>query len=150
MGRTPAPTALKVVRGERPDRINQNEPRPTVSAKVPTCPAHLSASAKRVWRRLAPELHRAGVLTDWDREALGVWCEAVVIHRQAVEELQSAELVITGDNGNQVKNPLLQIVRDSAQTIRAFAGEFGLTPSSRGRISMPKGEELAAARQLLS
>jgi hypothetical protein len=34
-----------------------------------------------------------------------------------------------GMHGNLVKNPALQVQRDSAQLIRQFAQEFGLTPS---------------------
>jgi phage terminase small subunit len=34
-----------------------------------------------------------------------------------------------------VKNPALQVVRDRAQTIRAYALEFGLTPSARVGLS---------------
>jgi P27 family predicted phage terminase small subunit len=44
-----------------------------------------------------------------------------------------------------VKNPWLQIQKESAAIVRAFASEFGLTPSSRTRISVkpPDDDDLA-------
>ncbi|MGH3834697.1 MAG: P27 family phage terminase small subunit [Pseudonocardiaceae bacterium] len=41
-------------------------------------------------------------------------------------------------HGNLVRNPALQIQRDAAQTIRAFAQEFGLTPSARSSVRAVK------------
>lgn len=40
-------------------------------------------------------------------------------------------ILVKGDGGNFVKNPAMQIVRDTAHTIRSYAQEFGLTPSAR-------------------
>ena len=45
--------------------------------------------------------------------------------------LADSETLVPGLRGSQVKNPALQVQRDSAVQIRAFAQEFGLTPSSR-------------------
>jgi phage terminase small subunit len=50
----------------------------------------------------------------------------------------------------RTKHPALQIVRDQAQIVRAFAQEFGLTPSARSGIELPKGEPFDDARGLLS
>lgn len=149
-GPPPSPTTLKLLRGEKKSRINQREPKPDPSDRAPACPAWLSAEAKRVWRSLVPEMHRKGLMTTWDREAFAVFCEAVVHHRKACEMVDSSAILVRGGQGNFVKNPALQIVRDSAQTIRSFAQEFGLTPSARSGIEMPKTEEMAAARRLLS
>jgi P27 family predicted phage terminase small subunit len=149
-GPAPAPTALKVIKGEKKSRINQKEPRPPVAPSPPRCPSWLSPQAKRVWRSLAADMHRRGVLTDWDRVAFAVFCEAVIHHRKACEMTDASALLVRGAHGALVKNPGLQIIRDQAAIIRGFAQEFGLTPSARSSIELPDTEEYSAARRLLS
>lgn len=146
-GPRPKPTNLRVLHGDRKDRINTNEPVPP--SKRVAMPAHLSPGAKSVWKRLAPELARKGLLTAWDRDVFAVFCEAVVHHREACE-LARRGVLVKGQKGEAVKNPALQIVRDSAQTIRAFAQEFGLSPSARSGITMPEGEEYEDLAAILS
>lgn len=148
-GPAPSPTPLKIIKGEKPSRINRNEPKPDPSPRAPSCPAWLSKDAKAVWGSLAPQLHTKGVLTEWDRESFAVFCEAVVHHREACKLVDSSAILINTPHG-LTKNPALQIVRDQASILRGFAQEFGLTPSSRSGIEMPHGEEYDAARRLLS
>lgn len=148
-GVAPAPTPLKLLKGEKKSRINQNEPKPT-SPKAPPVPAWLSDEAKVVWRSIAADMHRKGVLTEWDREAFAVFCESVIHHRKACELVDGSAILVKGAQGNLVKNPALQIIRDTSQTIRAFAQEFGLTPSARSGIELPATAEFEEARRLLS
>jgi P27 family predicted phage terminase small subunit len=148
-GVAPAPTSLKIVKGEKPSRINHNEPRPDPS-EVPECPEWLSEEAVGVWDALVRPLHAKGLLTLWDVEAFTVFCEAVVHHRHACQAVAHTDILVKGALGNMVKNPALQIARDTAQTIRAFAQEFGLTPSARSGIQLPPRVEYDEARRLLS
>lgn len=148
-GPAPAPTSLKIVKGEKPSRINRNEPRPDPS-ETPECPEWLSEEATGVWEALVAPLHAKGLFTPWDVEAFTVFCEAVVHHRQACQAVTNSDILVKGAQGNMVKNPALQIVRDTSQTIRAFAQEFGLTPSARSGIQLPPQAEYDEARRLLS
>jgi P27 family predicted phage terminase small subunit len=43
---------------------------------MPTCPAHLSPSAKAEWKRLSQMLYRLGVITMLDRAVLAGYCQA--------------------------------------------------------------------------
>ena len=43
-------------------------------------------------------------------------------------------------SGTRVKNPAIQIVRDSAGVIRAYGSEFGLTPYTRMQLGLPVQE----------
>ena len=70
-GRKPKPTALKLIEGNpgrRPIR-GSNRGRRGVQ---PTCPAHLSPTAKAEWKRLAQTLNVIGLLTQVDRAALAL------------------------------------------------------------------------------
>lgn len=149
-GPAPTPTALKIVKGEKPARINRTEPKPDPTEGPPEPLEWLSEGAKEVWLALSGEMHRKSVLTFWDVHGFAVFCEAVVHHREACRAVDGSALLVRGDKGRLVKNPALQIVRDEAQIIRAFGQEFGLTPSARSGIEMPEGDRFEEARKLLS
>jgi P27 family predicted phage terminase small subunit len=145
-GPRPKPTNLRVLHGDRADRINRSEPTPP--AKAPACPAALSPDARRIWRHYAKELSRRGLLTEWDRDTFAVFCEAVAQWRRA-KEMCDAALLVGGKRQGLVKNPAWQIMRDAAQIVRAYGQEFGLTPSSRSGISLPEvGDDGELARIL--
>ena len=58
-GRKPKPTSLKIIQGNPGKRpIRGHEPQPPRSQ--PTCPAHLSPTAKAEWKRLAQSLNKIG------------------------------------------------------------------------------------------
>jgi P27 family predicted phage terminase small subunit len=91
---------------------------------------------------------RRGLLTEWDRDTFAVYCEAVVQWRRSKELLDKA-LLVGGKRQGLIKNPAWQIMRDAAQIVRAYAQEFGLTPSARSGISLPEvGDDGELARIL--
>jgi P27 family predicted phage terminase small subunit len=137
-GPAPAPTHLKLLNGERhQDRINHDEPKPRPAELVP--PDELSDQVLAVWRRVVAELEAMNLAFPADADALRCYCEAVVTHAKASRVLARTGILVKGIHGNMVRNPALQIQRDSAQTIRAFAQEFGLTPSARSTIRASDG-----------
>src|SRR6266516_3958634 len=100
------PTALRRARGARPDRLNASEPTP--SAKPPVPPRWLSPEARKVWRRLAPDLHRQGVLTHWDVELFAVFCDVVDQWTRA-RELLGPGLLVKGRRDGLITNPAWRI-----------------------------------------
>ena len=125
-GRKPKPTRLKAIEGNPGKRpLTRNEPKPTPVA--PSCPSWLDTEAKAEWRRVAPELERLGLLTLVDRAALTGYCLAWS-HLVTAEKAMQPEGHIS---------PHFTVFKASLQAVRAFCTEFGLTPSSRGRMSLP-------------
>ena len=112
-GRKPKPTRLKVIAGNPGKRpLNKSEPEFTPS--LPEQPAFLSEEAKLEWDRLAGELYAKGVLTEVDRGALAVCCQAwgrAVQAETALAELAEKDpstyglLIKTGRGA--VENPLV-------------------------------------------
>jgi P27 family predicted phage terminase small subunit len=131
-GRAPKPTALKLIEGSRKDRINQREPIPRGLPPAP--PPELAADVRQIWDYTVRELDVMGILFAADRDSLVCYCEAVVAHRKASALLARSSVLVKGLHGTLVRNPALQIQRDAAAVVRAFAQEFGLTPSARSRI----------------
>lgn len=146
-GPAPAPTAVKRLRGQRIH--NPNEPVPQPGLECPQPPEGLSLLARGVWERLAPDLWRTGVLTEWDRDAFGVYCSAVANHREAQALVDERGVVVTSERGG-VKNPAMQVVRDCATTILQYGARFGLTPSDRQALRMDDTEPEDDARRLLA
>jgi P27 family predicted phage terminase small subunit len=73
-----------------------------------------------------------------DRASLAAYCQAYARWREAEQVITQYGFTVTTDKGNIVQRPEVAIARNMMNTIRAFAAEFGLTPSSRGRISLPE------------
>jgi P27 family predicted phage terminase small subunit len=132
-GPAPGPTAIKRAKGVRSDRINPCEPVP--EGRPPRCPSDLSPEAQRVWRRLAPDLYRRGVLTAWDVDLFAFFCDLVVETWQARAFLTGG-LLVKGRRDGVITHPAWKIYRDGIIELRGLAREFGLTPSARSMIQI--------------
>lgn len=148
-GRKPTPTALKLVAGERSDRVNDDEPQP--GEGIPVCPSS-HPQVRKVWDYTVDQLQRMRVITMADRDALAAYCEAVVQHRVASEILAREGLIVEGSHGGSVPHPAQKIQREAAAMLRAYSTEFGLTPSARSRIKVgdSQPEKTQGAGRLLS
>lgn len=149
-GPAPMPTALRLVKGERKSRLNDDEPQPKEG--LPLCPLGATEEVHAVWKYTLDQLDHMRIVTLADRDSLYAYCEAVVMHRIASHVIATEGIIAEGMHGGMVKHPALQVQRDSAQMIRAFAQEFGLTPSARSTIKMHVQDEgkVQGAGRLLS
>jgi P27 family predicted phage terminase small subunit len=143
-GPAPKPTNLRLLHGDRQDRINTNEPQPAEG--LPVCPTEVSPEVRAIWDYTLGQLATMKLASPADRDALLAYCEAVVTHRRACELLAKSSILIKGLHGGLVRNPAVQIQRDSALLLRALAQEFGLTPSARSQISFPGAVEVGGGR----
>lgn len=142
MGRPPKPTAVKKLRGERKDRINNDEPIPSGPA---ACPTNLSEGAQAVWKRLAPDLVAKGVLTAWDVDEFAAFCDAVDRRDRAAEHLDTEGEVIESPvfdrNGVRtgeriVLSPWWQVWKGASEAMVRFGGRFGLSPADRAQLKV--------------
>lgn len=147
-GPAPKPTRLRLLHGDKPSRINDDEPIPEDG--LPVCPETASAEVKAIWDHAITQLIVMGIATPADRDALVCYCEAVVTHRRSSALLAQSQVLLPGAiKGTIVRNPAVQIQRDAAAVIRAFAHEFGFTPSARSEIRTGrKTNEVTAERYL--
>lgn len=132
-GPAPKPTQLRLLHGDRPARINHDEPRPEQGR--PECPDDASPDVREIWDYTLQQLIVMDIATKADRDALRCFCEAVVTHRKASAILAKSPVLVPGAiKGTVVRNPAVQIQRDAAAAVRGFAHEFGFTPSARSEI----------------
>ena len=133
-GRKPTPTNLKLLKGNPGKRpINKNEPKPDPG--IPAPPDHLCRHALVEWGRITGELFRLGLLTDVDRAALAAYCQTYGRWIEAEDSIKTQGLTITTTNGNEIQNPLVGIANKSLELMHKFLTEFGMTPSSRTKVS---------------
>lgn len=139
VGRKPKPTALKVLQGNPGKRpLNKREPKPP--AGMPKCPTWLDGMARAAWLELAPLLEQTKVVTESDRKALELLCDAYSEYRRTREIVrkQGATYEALTEGGSIMIRPRPEVTmaQDAWKRVRAMLQEFGLTPSSRSKIQV--------------
>lgn len=81
-----------------------------------------------------------GVLTKADLQAVEIYAETYGIWLEATQEVHKSGLVVEAGNGYPGQNPYLRIANDAAKRLQSMLTEFGMTPSSRSRITVSKKE----------
>jgi len=142
-GRKPKPTAQKKLAGNPGKRaLNQDEPRLPEFDKAPAPPPYLSVPAKKEWKRVAPLLLAARVLTSGDITALEAYCIQYGVMVEAQKDIKKRGMMIKQTKGMMLVNPMFEVQQKVLTQMRQFMVEFGLTPSSRSRIHVPPAEKV--------
>lgn len=148
-GTKPEPNALKLIKGNLGKRSIKPEPKPTPIAPDP--PAWLPTEAKKRWKEIGPELERLGLLTCIDGPVFAMMFLHYAIAVETAKEIKKRKRdlkkfsinrspLITDEKGLPRKHPLHQILRDHSLAFKSYMSEFGLSPSSRTRLSIPGPE----------
>lgn len=141
-GPKPKPTSLKLLSGTaRKHRLNLNEPK--VPPSIPDAPDHLSGEAQVEWARVTAEMANMGILSRLDRGTLAAYAQAYgrwvaaerALARMAERDAVTAGIVIRTKSGNAIQNPLVGAANKAMADMVRYAAEFGMTPSSRTRVS---------------
>ena len=133
-GRIPRPTALKLLEGARPCRINANEPKPP-AARQARCPSWLGADAKRFWKRYRPLLKQAGILAETDHAMFEALCSTYGRCMELQRVIDEHGPTYRRDNGLEKIRPEFSALMQYNRTFLDFSRDFGMTPASRSRIN---------------
>ena len=154
--RGPKPVPTNIIKltgnpGQRP--LPTAEPKPR--SRKPSPPAHLNEDAKAEWFRIEDELDAIGILSGLDRSALGAYCQAYGRWSQAERALSKMKnnadgLIIKTVSGNMIQNPLVGVANKAMADMVRYAAEFGMTPSSRSRITTSEQIEADPAAEFLN
>jgi P27 family predicted phage terminase small subunit len=138
-GRKPKPTAKKRLAGNPGKRrLNKREPKIAISADMKI--DVIGEGAKTFSDRYKPILTEAKILTDADAATFELMAGHYSIAVDALKQLQKSGLTLLSVMGLK-KHPLTQIFRDNSMAFRAYAAEFGMTPSARSRLQVPAPED---------
>jgi P27 family predicted phage terminase small subunit len=142
-GRPRKPDHLKVLHGDREDRINRDAPVPHLTTIEP--PIDLSDRAMTFWNRLAPDMKNQGILTDWDLDALAQACDCLAMYWEFRELLENHKndsefgpYVAKGAAGGVIKHPYFQCMRDAQAMALQIFSRFGMTPADRSKLTTKK------------
>lgn len=100
--------------------------------KAPLVPKYLSAHAKAEWKRIMPQLIARRVITKADMAGVEAYCVAVGASKLIAETMSAGGLPDLKMGGLQIRY---------MQAARQFAAEYGLTPTSRARISAVQSDD---------
>lgn len=146
-GPAPKPIELKLLenRGHRPLDLAKAF-RPEVG--MPSVPKDLSVGAKKVWRRLGPELLRYNLMSLVYGDLFEDLCETVadvkelrhsIRAKQALYRSQgrdAAEAFETSTPGGMsVQHPRYQILKSERQMMHSLIAKFGLSPSDQASVT---------------
>jgi P27 family predicted phage terminase small subunit len=138
-GRPKKPTEMLKLSGTfRKDRRHADEPTPDIA--IPDMPTFLKGEARKEWLRIAPLLASRQCLTEWDRSMLAAYCFEWGQYVKLCQEINKSGYTETTSNGNIIQNPLVGAKNKSLKNCKEIALEFGLTPSSRTRLSISQVE----------
>jgi P27 family predicted phage terminase small subunit len=125
-GPIPTAPAIKVMEGNRAHRPLPAIP---VNTGLPVVPSWLRGEARRLWKRLVPELQHGGLIGRVDEIGLASLCQtwsALIAADKALADPANRDDVRLQRTSNQLRGLLLPQLK-----------EYGLTPASRARLAPP-------------
>ena len=136
-GPKPKPTRLKILTGNPGKRpMNTNEPRS--KGGLPTPPRHLSASVRKVWKRLREQIKGSGIATSLDTVAFEMLCKSYADYLDACEKVSQFGAVWIDKGEAKIPkfaySPYWAVMNREWKKVQTMLVEFGLTPSSRSRV----------------
>lgn len=144
-GRTPKPSALKLVNGNPGKRAgNAKEPEPNlldVSQLEP--PAHLPEEIAAVWRELAPKLQRAKVLSELDTHLLEMTAASIATYRLTMAKTAGGKVMMRNEETGSVSlSPWSMLQSMSFKQAMAALQQWGATPAARSRVMVDPQQDL--------
>ncbi len=163
----PRPAALKLIEGRGNGRDSGGrkvESVPAFKRLPPEAPDWLPAEAAAEWERVVPELARLELLKPVDRASLTAYCltwqrlvdaqklvaENRVVQVEAIRDADGdvVDAVTLDGYGLLGKNsqgitraPWVAIIEAASKELRAWAAEFGFTPSAEVKLSVREADD---------
>ena len=133
---------IRLLKGRTPDTDSGGrkvEPPPPFVRKAPDPPGWMPREAKAEWRRVVPELERLRLLKNASRSSLTAYCMCWQRFYDANKLLAGGpEKLLHRNSQGVTRHPAVTVAAEASKELRAWCGEFGLTPSAEGRLSPPE------------
>jgi P27 family predicted phage terminase small subunit len=139
-GRKKKPTVLKKLSGtDQKCRIDPNEMTGESITKIPPPPRWFSKTAKKIWRENTRALVDSKVIQQLDMQMLAAYCNELAKYldaEQMMEQTGGAVIhEVTKYGTRKMVNPWHRVAMDALDKAQRIGSEFGLTPSSRTKVS---------------
>jgi P27 family predicted phage terminase small subunit len=163
MGRPRKPTALKILDGDQPCRINRSEPPSPPGLGDP--PVWFGELEREAWADLKARMGEMRVATRADEQAAAMYCSHYAKWRQANRSLADDGLILTEvvstemktRNGTKITtktttrmNPMIRVANEATRQMARLLAQFGMTPSARAGLHVQEepSEDQWQARRL--
>lgn len=116
----------------------------------------MSDGAKKVWRRLAPELERYQLISVVFTDAFEDLCETIADVKMLRRALRAREALLQSKgedqskaweartpNGMSVQSPLVLNLRNARADMQRLLDKFGLSPAEQARVSTAARAQLS-------
>jgi P27 family predicted phage terminase small subunit len=113
----------------------------TVSESM-ECPKRMTKEAQEEWKTLVAlfkELSES-LLGDLDRNALEIYCEAMVGYRKAMDKVHETSEVYKFRDELRI-NPWLKVAGDASAVVKKYGEMLLLDPVSRARVGLARSKE---------
>ena len=134
-GRKPIPNKIKELTGSK--YHNPNEP---ICNMPLVCPDNISEPGREIFVVLAAMLNDSGIANLLDSVSLMLLAENLGIVATCNAQLAKDGLCVTTPSGHKKVNPYFKMKRAAETLVMKMLIEFGLTPSSRARLSIAPKE----------
>jgi P27 family predicted phage terminase small subunit len=137
--------ALEGNRGHRPLNLDATF-RPEVG--LPSVPKGLSVGARKVWKRLAPELLRYNLMSAVYSDTFEDLCETIADVKELRHSLRARQALLRSQgkdpaeafevstpSGMPVQHPRYQILKSERQQMHSLLAKFGLTPAEQASVT---------------
>ena len=147
-GRKKIPTELKKARGTlRKSRELENPMEVDHVSNLPDTPKWLSEIGKEQYELVVKQLQDLNMLYKVDLKLIEAYANSMALHIEAEQSLRvhGRIMVYKDDEGNPKHSqvvPMQTISKQSLEMALKIAQKFGLTPSSRSKISAPQKLEI--------
>lgn len=145
-GRKKIPTEIKKARGTlRKGRELENQMSVEKVPNIPIAPAWLSEIGKEQFDIVVQQLNDLNMLYSVDLKLIESYANAISLHIECEQQLrQTGRVQIYRNDEGEIKHaqivPLQTVSKQALDQAIKIATHFGLTPSSRTKISAPKVE----------
>lgn len=139
----PLPAHLKLINGRGNGRDSggrEVKPTPGFVRLPPTPPAWLAGEARAMWDQVVAELSRLELLKPIDGPALATYCLTWARLVEAQDYISRNGILLETERG-PIKHPAVLILESASKELRAWAAEFGLTPSAESRLGATKSPD---------
>jgi P27 family predicted phage terminase small subunit len=142
-GRTPKPTALRLLGGRKPGHDSAGRPvppPPPFKRGAPDKPDDLSDDAAWLWDLIVAHWRTLDLLKPLDAASLQVACETYGRWKQAVRWRHEKGILAPTSQGISAA-PWVAIERAASADFRGWCAEYGLTPAAESKImGGPRGD----------
>lgn len=119
----------------RADRTPKGgEMKPAKTEAIPTPPALLDETGKKLWYVLCSEFKRLDMLTEIGFPQIEDYCLNYQLYHDAVKRVMKGKAAIQTKGGTPRLNPYFKVMQDTRMAMLRFEDRWGLSPSSQTKI----------------